>query len=77
MSKFVFAAMEAFRTARDETPRSEIVRELAEIKVEAQKLRSELKMKILLLVKLEADVYKARYANIQEVEMREGTRRHD
>jgi hypothetical protein len=77
MSKFVFAAVEAFRTARDETPRSDMVRELAEVKEEAQKLRSELKMKTLLLEKLEADVYKARYASFQEVEMGEGTRRHD
>jgi hypothetical protein len=34
-------------------------------------------MKTMLLEKLEADVYKARYANFQEVEMVEGTRRHD
>ena len=77
MSKFVFAAVEAFRTAKDETPRSDMVRELAEAKEESQKLRSELKMKTLLLEKLEADIYKARYSNFQEVEMGEGTRRHD
>ena len=77
MSKFVFEAVEAFRATKDETPKSEIVRELAEAKEESQKLRSELKMKTLLLEKLEADVYKARYANFQEVEMGEGTRRHD
>ena len=77
MSKFVFEAVEAFRAAKDETPRSDMVRELAEAKEEAQKLRSELKMKTMLLEKLEADVYKARYANFQEVEMGEGTRRHD
>ena len=45
LSKFVFAAVEAFRAAKDETPRSEMVKELAEAKEEAQKLRSELKMK--------------------------------
>jgi hypothetical protein len=77
MSKFVFEAVEAFRAAKNETPRSDMVRELAEAKEEAQKLRSELKIKTLLLEKLEADVYKARYANFQEVEMGEGTRRHD
>jgi hypothetical protein len=77
MSKFVFAAVEAFRAAKDETPRSDMVRELAETKEESQKLRSELKMKTLLLEKLEADLYKARYANFQEVVMDEGTRRHD
>jgi hypothetical protein len=77
MSKFVFEAVEAFRAAKDETPKSEIVKELAEAREESQKLRSELKMKTLLLEKLEADVYKARYANFQEVEMGEGTRRHD
>jgi vacuolar-type H+-ATPase subunit I/STV1 len=77
MSKFVFEAVEAFRAAKNETPRSDIVRELAEAKEEAQKLRSELKMKTLLLEKLEADLYKTRYSNFQEVEMGEGTRRHD
>ena len=77
MSKFVFEAVEAFRAAKDETPRSDMVRELAEAKEESQKLRSELKMKTLLLEKLEVDLYKARYANFHEVEMGEGTRRHD
>jgi transposase len=68
---------QAFRSAKDATPRSEMVRELAELKEEAQKLRNELKMKTRRLEKLEADVYKARYANFQEVEMAEGTRSHD
>ena len=77
MSKFVFEAVEAFRAAKDETPRFDLVKELAELKEETQKLRSELRMKTLLLEKLEADVYKARYANFQEVEMDEGTRSHD
>ena len=77
LSKFVFAAVEAFRAAKDETPRSDMVKELAEFKEETQKLRSELKMKTLLLEKLEADVYKAHYANFQEVQIGEGTRRHD
>ena len=77
MSKFVFVAVEAFRAAKDETPRHEMVIELAGAKEEVQKLRSELKMKNLLLEKLEADVYKARYASFHEVEMAEGTRRHD
>ncbi len=36
LSKFVFAAVEAFRTARDETPRSDMVRELAEAKEDSQ-----------------------------------------
>jgi vacuolar-type H+-ATPase subunit I/STV1 len=77
MSKYVFETVEAFRAAKDETPKSDIVKELAESKEETQKLRSELKMKTMLLEKLEADVYKARYASFQEVQMGEGTRRHD
>ena len=77
LSKFIFAAVEAFRAAKEETPKSELVKELADAKEESQKLRSELKMKTMLLEKLEADVYKARYAKFQEVEMGEGTRRHD
>ncbi len=77
MSKFVFEAVEAFRAAKKETPRSEIVKELAEAKEEIQKLRTDLKMKTMLLEKMDAEVYKARYASFQEVEMGEGTRRHD
>jgi hypothetical protein len=77
LSKFVFEAVEAFRAAKDETPRYEMVKELAEAKEESQKLRGELKMKTMLIEKLEADIYKARYASFQEVEMAEGTRRHD
>ena len=49
MSKFVFEAVEAFRTAKDEPPKFEMVKELADAKEEVQKLRSELKMKTLLL----------------------------
>jgi hypothetical protein len=77
MSKFVFEAVEAFRASMDETPRYEIVKELAEVKEEVQKLRTELKMKTLLLEKMNAEVYKARYASFHEVEMGEGTRHHD
>ncbi|MRR13901.1 hypothetical protein EG833_00395 [archaeon] len=77
LSKFVFGAVEAFRAAKDETPRYEMVKELAEAKEEAQRLRAELKMKTMLLEKLEGDVYKARYASFQDVQMAEGTRRHD
>ena len=44
MSKFVFEAVEAFRATRNETPKPNIINELAEIKEENQKLRSELRM---------------------------------
>jgi hypothetical protein len=77
LSRFVFEAVESFRTCRKETPRSDFIKELAEAKEELQKLRSDLKMKNLLIEKLEGDVYKARYDSFKEVEMGEGTRRHD
>jgi hypothetical protein len=77
LSKFVFEAVEAYRAGRKEKPRSDFVRELAEAKEELQKLRSDLKMKNLLLEKLEGDVYKARYESFKEVQMDEGTRGHD
>jgi hypothetical protein len=77
LSRFVFEAVEAFRANKKEAPRSDIIRELAEAKEELQKLRSELKLKNLLLEKLEGDVYKARYDSFKEVEMGERTRRHD
>jgi hypothetical protein len=59
-----------------ETPRSEIVRELADAKEEAQKLRSELKMRPCSWRSLRLTSI-TRYVNFQEVEMGEGTRRHD
>ena len=77
LSKFVFEAVEAFRASKKETPRSDFIKELAEAKEELQKLRSELKMKSLLLEKLEGEVYKARYDSFKEVQLDEGTRRHD
>jgi hypothetical protein len=77
LSRFVFEAVEAFRASKKEIPRSDFVKELAEGKEELQKLRSELKLKNLLLEKLEGEVYKARYDSFKEVEMGEGTRRHD
>ena len=77
LSCFVFEAVEAFRASKEETPRSDFIKELAEAKEELQKLRSEMKLKNLLLEKLEGEVYKARYDSFNEVEMGEGTRRHD
>ena len=72
LSRFVFEAVEAFRASKNETPRSDFIKELAEAKEELQKLRSELKLKNLLLEKLEGEVYKARYDSFKEVEMGEG-----
>jgi hypothetical protein len=77
LSKFVYEAVEAFRANKKETPRSDFIKELAEAKEELQKLRNELKMKNLLLEKLESEVYKARYDSFKEVQLDEGTRRHD
>jgi hypothetical protein len=51
LSKFVFEAVESFRAAWDGKPRSEMVKELALAKEEVQKLRTEQKMKTLLLEK--------------------------
>jgi hypothetical protein len=77
LSKFVFEAVEAFRSANEEKPRSDLIKELADIKEEAQKLRGELKLKNMLLEKLESEVYKARYNSFKEVELGEGSRCHD
>ena len=78
LSRFVFEAVEAFRVAKNEKPRSDhLIKELSEAKEEVQKLRSELKLKNMLLEKLEGNVYKARYESFKEIEIGEGTRRHD
>jgi hypothetical protein len=60
LSKFVFEAVEGFRASKDKKPRSDLTKELVDIKEETQKLRGELKLKNLLLEKLESGVYKAR-----------------
>ena len=77
LSRFVFEAVEAFRAAKDEKPRSDLIKELADVKEEVQKLRNELKLKNILLEKLEGEVYKARYDSFKEIEIGEGTRHHD
>jgi hypothetical protein len=51
LSKFVYETVEAFCSAKKEKPRSDFIKELAEIKEEVQKLRSELKLKNMLLEK--------------------------
>ncbi|MGD0951504.1 MAG: hypothetical protein ABR985_03775 [Methanotrichaceae archaeon] len=76
LSKFIFGTVESVLSAEKETPRFELVQELSDLKEEVQKLSNELKMKNLLLEKLEAEVYKARYASFGEAD-REGIRRHD
>ncbi len=77
LSKYVYEAVEAFRASEDETPRTDLIKVLAEAKEEVQVLRNDLRMKTLLLEKLESDVYKARYADFKEIKMVEGSRRHD
>jgi hypothetical protein len=42
LSKFVFDAVEAFRAAKDEKPRPDFVRELAEVKEETQSFAASL-----------------------------------
>jgi hypothetical protein len=77
LSKYVYEVVEAFRAKKDETPRTDLIKELAEAKEEIQALRNDLRMKNLLLEKLESDVYKASYADFKEIKMVEGSRRHD
>ncbi len=77
LSKYVFEAVEAFRASKKETPRSDFIKELAEAKEELQKLHNALKLKNLLLEKLQSEIYRARYDSFKEIQMDEGTRRHD
>lgn len=77
LSKYIYSAVETFRTKKEETPRTDLVKELAEAKEEIQVLRNDLRLKTLFLEKLESEVYKARYADFKEVEITEGSRQHD
>lgn len=76
LSKFIFGTVESVISADEEKPRYELVQELSDLKEAVQKLSSELKMKNLLLEKLEAEVYKARFSNFGDADG-EGIRRHD
>ena len=71
LSKFIFGTIESVLSAEKETPRYELVQELSDLKGEVQKLSSELKMKNLLLEKLEAEIYKTRYASFGEADRKE------
>ena len=77
LSKYVYETIESSRAKKDEIPRSDLVKELSEAKDEAQKLQNELRMKNLLLEKLQTDVYKARHEGFKEVGIPEGTRPYD
>lgn len=77
LSKYVYEAVEAFRDKREETPRTDLVKELSEAKDQNQKLQSELRIKDLLVEKLQTDVYKARHESFKEVGIPEGTRPYD
>ena len=77
LSKFIYEMAEKSLDDEKEAPRSELVRELSETKEEAQKLRSDLKIKNMLLEKLEAEVYKTRYSSFSNVDSDPGKRRYD
>jgi hypothetical protein len=77
LSKFVFEAVEKFRESDNELQRYDFVKELAEVRDEAQRLRNDLKMKNLLIEKLEIEVYKSRHADFGEADPADGTRGHD
>lgn len=77
LSKFIYEAVESFLSNDNEAPRLDLIKELSETKEECQKLRSELRIKSILLEKLEGEVYKARYTSFTDLEMDEGTRKHD
>jgi hypothetical protein len=77
LSKFIYEMAEKSLDDGKEAPRSELVRELSETKEEAQKLRSDLKIKNMLLEKLEGEVYKTRYASFSDVDSDSGKRRYD
>jgi hypothetical protein len=77
LSKYIYEMAERSVDAEKEISRSELVRELSEIKDESQKLRGELKIKNMLLGKLEGEVYKARYAAFSDVDASSGQRRYD
>jgi hypothetical protein len=77
LSKYIYEMAERSVDAEKEISRSVLVRELSEVKEESQKLGAELKIKNMLLEKLEGEVYKARYAAFSDVDSNSGQRRYD
>lgn len=77
LSKFISDVVEAHLVAKDESPRSEIVLELSEVKAENKKLTDELRRKNLILENYEKELYKLRHAAFLDTEEHEGLRRFD
>ncbi|HII07189.1 MAG TPA: hypothetical protein HA349_07740 [Methanotrichaceae archaeon] len=77
LSKYVFEAVEKFRTQDDQAYRYDLVKELAEAKDKMYELSSNLAEKNLLVEKLKAEVYEYRHAGFAETDPTSGTRQHD
>jgi len=77
LSKYVFEAVEQFRSQDDQAYRYDFVKELADAKDKIQELSSNLMEKNLLLEKLKAEVYESRHAGFAETDPSSGIRQHD
>lgn len=77
LSKFVADIVEAHLIAKSESPRSEIVRELSDVKAENKKLTDEIARKNLILDNYEKELFKLRHAAFLDAEEHNGLRRFD
>lgn len=77
LSKFVYEMAERSLDDEKEISRSELIKELSEVKEEAQKLRGDIKIKNMLIEKLENEIYKTRYSSFSDIDFDLGKRRFD
>jgi hypothetical protein len=76
LSKFLYEMAERSLEAEEKAPRTDMIKELSESKDRIRKLENELRLKALLIEKLETDLYKLRYDEFNDLE-REGSRHLD
>jgi hypothetical protein len=63
LSKFIYETVELHLDGEQARPRSDMAKELAQLREEIRKLRDELKLKSLVLEKYETELFKLRHEN--------------
>ncbi len=70
LSRFVYEIVERYMNESCERPRTDLVRELAQLREENNKIRAELRNRSILLQKYETEIYKLKHESFLEEDFR-------
>jgi hypothetical protein len=76
LAKWVYETVEQHLASKEAGPRPDKLKELAELKEEAQQLRAMVRIKDSLLQRLETDLYKSKFSGFEEADA-EGLQNYD